>query len=101
MRNLLIAGTCSLILAFGVAGGANANNANVPNWSPLSINTNLAQPMHHYRTHGMSEGRAAFISQHPNQIFSNGSSEADHMVAPDIGSNSDSGAPNEAPMADR
>jgi hypothetical protein len=100
MRNVWMTGTAGLILAIGVAGAANANNANVPAWSPLSINTNVAQPMHRYRSHRMSEGRAAYVTPMPQDgpIFSNGSSEADHMATPD--NNAPGGVTNEAPLAD-
>jgi hypothetical protein len=105
MRNILMAGTAGLILAIGAVGAANAHNANVPTWSPLSINTNLAQPMHRYRAHGMSEGRSTYVTpERTNQIFSNGSSEAEHMATPDNDNNSANfpgEATNEAPMADR
>jgi hypothetical protein len=101
MRNLLVAGTAGLMLAIGATGAAYANNPNVPAWSPLSINTNIGQPMYRYHTHRTSEHRAAFVAPMPpdRPIFSNGSSEADHTVPPDNGNNG--GATNEAPMADQ
>jgi hypothetical protein len=105
MRNLLIAGTAGLLLAVGATGAAYANNPNVPIWSPLSINTDIGRPMYRHHAHRMSEERAAYVAktQPEEQIFSNGSSEDQHMVTPDSGTNaaSDPGVQNEAPMTDR
>jgi hypothetical protein len=101
MRTMLIAGAAGLVLAAAAGGAADAHNANVPIWSPLSINTNLAQPMHRYRAHGMSEGRAAYVQpENTNQIFSDGSGATDRLATPE-GDNNSGAAPNTAPMADR
>jgi hypothetical protein len=104
MRNLLRTGTVGLILTIGATGAAYANNPNVPAWSPLSINTNMGHLMY-YHSHRMSEHRAAFVVPTPpdRPIFSNGSSEDQHMVTPDNENSAagDSGVKNEAPMADR
>jgi hypothetical protein len=104
MRNVLLAGTAALMLAVGASGAAYANNPNVPIWSPLSINTNVGRSMY-YHPHRMSEHRAAFVAATPpdRPIFSNGSSEDQHMVTPDSGNNAanDPSVKNEAPMADR
>ena len=104
MRNLLIAGTVGLVLTIGAAGAAYANNPNVPIWSPLSINTNVGHTMY-YHSHRMSEHRAAYVVPTPpdRPIFSNGSSEGQHMVTPDDENSAagDPGVKNEAPMADR
>jgi hypothetical protein len=101
MRNLLLAGTAGLLLTIGVASAANSN---VPTWSPLSINTDLWRPMHRYRARTMKEGRAAHVkTAPPDQIFSDGSSDSNHLVNPDIDhspANVSDGA-NEAPMADQ
>jgi hypothetical protein len=105
MRNVLLAGTAGLFLALGAVGAANANNPNVPVWSPLSINTDLGRPMHRYRAHRMTEGRAAYTKPaQPDQIFSDGSSDDKHLVNPDLDTNpaNASGAiKNEEPMADQ
>ena len=105
MRNLLFAGTAGLLLVVGAAGAANANNPNVPTWSPLSINTNLGQPLHRYRGHLVKEGRAAYVqTAQPNPIFSDGSSDSNYLVNPDVDtkpSNASGGIKNEEPMADR
>jgi hypothetical protein len=105
MRNLLIAGTVGFVLTIGAAGAAYASNPNVPIWSPLSINTNVGHPMYRHHSSRMSEGRAAYIAktQPEQQIFSNGSSEGQHLAPPDDRANSasDPGVKNEAPMADR
>jgi hypothetical protein len=104
MRNLLLTGTAGLILAIGVASTANANNSNVPTWSPLSINTDLWRPMPRYRVRSMNEGRAAHVTTAPSdQIFSNGSSDANYMVNPDTDHSpaNVSDGTNEAPMADQ
>jgi hypothetical protein len=105
MRNLLMTGTVGLAMVLGAAGAAQANNPNVPIWSPLSINTDIGRPVYGRQTHRMSEGRAAFVAktQPDEQIFSNGSSEDQHLVAPDNGDNAhaDPAVKNEAPMADR
>jgi hypothetical protein len=105
MRNLLIAGTAGLMLAVGATGAAYANNPNVPMWSPLSINTDIGRPVYRHHARRMSEERAAYLAktQPEEQIFSNGSTEDQHMVAPDSGDNAanEPGAQSEAPMADR
>jgi hypothetical protein len=105
VRNPLIAGTVGLVLTIGAAGAAYANNPNVPIWSPLSINTDIGRPMYRHHSHRMSEGRAAYVgqTQPDQQIFSNGSSEDQHMVTPDSSDNSANGpgVKNEAPLADR
>jgi hypothetical protein len=93
MRNLLIAGTTGLMLALGAPGAAYANNPNVPKWSPLSINTNVGRPMY-YHSHRMSEHRDAYVVPTPpdRPIFSNGSSEDQHIVAPGSDNNSAAGS---------
>ena len=107
MRNLLFAGTAGLLLVVGAAGAANANNPNVPTWSPLSINTNLGQTMVRHRAHRMTEGRAAYVKPMPQtDIFSDGSSDGNHNYPLDgnIGqSNVPGGQPFGAPenMGDR
>jgi hypothetical protein len=106
LRNLLLAGTAGLVLTIGAAGAAYANNPNVPIWSPLSINTDIGRPMYRHHSYRTSEHSAAFVAPTPpdRPIFSNGSSEDQHMVAPDNGDNSanvPAGATNDAPMADR
>jgi hypothetical protein len=104
MRNVLLAGTAALMLAVGASGAAYANNPNVPIWSPLSINTNVGRPTY-YHPHRMSEHPAAFVAPTPpdRPIFSNGSSDDQHMVTPDSGNNaaSDPIVKNETPMADQ
>ena len=106
MCNLLLAGTAGLVLTIGAAGAAYANNPNVPIWSPLSINTDIGRPMYRHHSYRMSEHRAAYAAPTPpdRPIFSNGSSEDQHIVAPDSDNNSanvPAGATNDAPMADR
>jgi hypothetical protein len=91
MRNLLIAGTFGLILTIGAAGGAYANNPNVPSWSPLSINTNIGRPMY-YHPHRMSEHRAASVAPTPPDRPIFGSSEGQHTVTPESDSNSTAGS---------
>jgi hypothetical protein len=106
MRNLLLGGTVGVALTIGAAGAAYANNPNVPTWSPLSINTNVGYPMYRHHSYRMSEHRAAYVKATPpdRPIFSNGSSEEEHLLTPDndhSSANVPSGAMNEAPMADR
>jgi hypothetical protein len=93
MRNVLLAGTAALMLAVGASGAGYANNPNVPTWSPLSINTNVGRPMY-YHPRRMSEHRAAFVTPTPpdRPIFSNGSSEDQHMVTPESDNNSAAGS---------
>ena len=98
MRNLLFAGTAGLLLVVGAAGAANANNPNVPTWSPLSINTNLGQTMVRHRAHRMTEGRAAYVKpMPPTDIFSDGSSDGNHNYPLD-GNNGQSNVPGGQPF---
>lgn len=90
MRNILIAGSAGLLLALTGVGAANANNPNVPTWSPYSINTNLSRgTLFHRHVHGtaaaraadkMTEGRAAYVEKWPtppdNATSSGGSPNA-------------------------
>jgi hypothetical protein len=91
MRNLLLAGTAGLLVTLGAAGAGNAAqpNPNVPSWSPYAIGAYEGAPQTSSRLPAhrmMSEGRAAYVKPaHQNQIFSDGSSDGDHMIAPDRG----------------
>jgi hypothetical protein len=71
----------------------------------LSINTDIGRPMYHPHSYRTSEHGATFVAPTPpvRPIFSNGSSEDQHIVTPDNGNNSANGpgVNNEAPMADR
>jgi hypothetical protein len=95
MRDLLIAGTVGLVLTIGAAGGANANNANVPAWSPLSINTNIGRPMYRHHSYRISEHRTAYVVPTPpdRPNFSNSRPEEEHLLTPgsDHSSNSPAG----------
>lgn len=95
MRTILLA-SAGLIIALSTAGVANANNPNVPSWSPYSLNTNAWRPQRHpmRRMAQLREGRAAATkAQAP--IFSDGSSDENYMV-PDSSAAPATGAP-EAP----
>jgi hypothetical protein len=74
MRNILLAGSAGLLVAFSAAGVANANNPNVPIWSPYSLNTNVGAPARH------PMHRVAKATKMDAPIFSNGSSDENYMV---------------------
>jgi len=77
------AGTAGLLLVVGAAGAANANNPNVPTWSPLSINTNLGQTWYASRPPD-DRGRAAYVKPMPQtDIFSDRSSDGNHNYPSD------------------
>jgi hypothetical protein len=110
MRNILKAAAAGVFLTLGAAGVANAGqpNPNVPSWSPYAIGgyegateSLPRRPMHRMT----SEGRAAYVKPaQPNDIFSDGSSDAKHMFTPDSmndSGNAPGGIKNEEPMADR
>jgi hypothetical protein len=109
MRKMLIAGTVGIVFSLGATAIANASqpNPNVPSWSPYAIGAyggaaqETRRPMHRM----MSEGRSAYVRPgQPDQIFSDGSSDANHMFTPDSLNNSGSttgGDRNEEPMADQ
>ena len=56
MRNMVMAGTAGLLLSFGAVSAANAENPNVPSYSPYAIMAYDASPM---PTAPMVEHRAA------------------------------------------
>jgi hypothetical protein len=93
MRNLLLAGTAGLLLAFGV-GAADANNPSVPTWSPYSINTDLPGRTlfrHHARRIAearlagkLIEGRATDLEKWPTPPDNATSSGGDAIVGKPI-----------------
>ena len=92
MRNTLMAGAAGLLLA--LTGAADANNPDVPTWSPYSINTNLAGGSFRHHRHRiaasraadkLTEGRAAYVEKWPTPPDNMTSGGGSPDVNPDVG----------------